>query len=169
MMRAADPMADAERLAAIYNYYVLHDTATFETVEVSAETMAARIAKVHALGLPWIVTDDSLGATGFACAAPFRDRAAYNWTLEVTVYLDRAETGRGLGSGLYRELFRQLAALPPGPHAPVHSLVAVVALPHPSSVAIHESFGFEHAGTVREAGRKFDRWIDVGYWQKVLG
>lgn len=168
MIRAADPEIDAQRLAEIYNHYVRTDTATFETVEISADTMAARIAKVQGLGLPWIVTDDSLGATGFAYAAPFRDRAAYSWTLEVTVYLDRAETGRGLGTALYRELFRQLSELPPGPHSPVHSLMAVIALPHPTSVAIHESFGFDHVGTVREAGRKFDRWIDVGYWQKVL-
>lgn len=169
MIRAADPKTDAHRLAEIYNHYVLHDTATFEMTEVSASAMSARVAKVQALGLPWLVTVDSLGPTGFAYAAPFRERAAYRWTLEVTVYVDRAETGRGVGTALYRELFRQLAALPPGAHTPAHSLVAVIALPHPASVALHESFGFEHAGTVREAGRKFDRWIDVGYWQKALG
>lgn len=167
MIRDAVPLDDAARIAQIYNHYVLHDTATFEVEPVGEAAMAARMATVQGSGLPWIVTSDSLGVTGFAYAAPFRDREAYRYTLEVTVYLDRAETGRGLGSALYRELLRRVRAMPPGRHAPAHSLVAVIALPHPASVALHESLGFEHAGTVRQAGRKFDRWIDVGYWQYV--
>jgi len=168
MIRDALAMDDAERIAQIYNHYVLHDTATFEVDPVGEAAMASRIASVQDAGLPWIVTVDALGVVGFAYASPFRERAAYRHTLEVTVYLDRGETGRGLGTALYRELLRRVDNLPAGRHAPAHSLVSQIALPHPASVALHEALGFEHRGTVREAGLKFDRWIDVGYWQKLL-
>jgi len=169
MIRDAVPMRDAERLAQIYNHYVEHDTATFEMEPVGEAAMATRVATVQAEGLPWIVASDALGIVGYAYAGLFKERAAYRHTLEVTVYLDRGETGRGLGTSLYRELLRRIRELPEGGHGPVHSLIAIIALPHEASVALHESLGFVHIGTVLEAGLKFDRWIDVGYWQLLLG
>lgn len=168
VIRDAVPETDAARLADIYNHYVLHDTATFELEPAAVEAMGARVARVHSLGLPWIVAEDAEGVAGFAYAAPYRDRAAYAYTLETTVYLEQGRRRQGLGTALYRELLARLRALPDGPHAPVHSLMAVIALPHPSSVALHEALGFEHVGTIRDAGRKFDRWVDVGFWQLHL-
>ena len=168
MIRDAEPMEDAARVAEIYNHYVVSHTATFEVDPIGEAAMANRIAAVQSAGLPWIVATDALGIVGYAYVGPFQVRAAYAHTLTCSIYLDRAETGRGLGRTLYRELVRRVGLADEAPHAPVHSLIAVIALPNDASVGLHESFGFEHVGTIRQAGLKFDRWIDVGYWQLGL-
>jgi phosphinothricin acetyltransferase len=130
--------------------------------------MAQRVAAVQNAGLPFIVATDVLGIVGYAYAAPFHDRAAYLHTLTASVYVARGEQGRGVGRSLYSEVMRRLAALESSPHAPVRSVVALIALPNDASVALHEALGFRQVGTVAQAGRKFDRWIDVGYWQLLL-
>ena len=168
MIRDALPMQDAERIVEIYNHYVADDIATFEVDEIGGAVMANRIAAVQDAGLPWIVATDALGVVGYAYASPFHERAAYLHTITVSVYLDRAERGHGLGRALYGELMRRVGHIDTGPHAPVHSVVALIALPNDASVALHESLGFRHVGTIEQAGRKFERWLDVGYWQKVL-
>ena len=171
---------DASAVAAIYNVYVLDTVATFEVVPIDAQEMGRRIAKVLALGLPWVVAeDDALAADGgadsavlgFAYAAPFRDRAAYDHTLETTVYVHSGARGRGLGTALYAALFAALFAaledLTPeqSPHAPIHALLAVLALPNKASVALHERFGMSKVAHLPAVGHKFGRWVDVGYWQ----
>ena len=161
-------MDDAARIAEIYNHYVETDTATFEVETIGEARMAQRIAAVQFAGLPFIVATDSLGIVGYAYASPFHERAAYGHTLTSSVYVDRGEQGRGVGRGLYSELMRRIAAVDERPHAPIHSVIALIALPNDASVALHESLGFHHVGTIAEAGRKFDRWLDVGYWQKML-
>ncbi|MDN4476042.1 N-acetyltransferase family protein [Demequina sp. SYSU T00192] len=168
MIRDAVPAADAARIAEIYGHYVTHDTATFETEPVSADDIWARIAGVQDRGLPWIVAETDGRVVGYAYAAPFRDRAAYRHTLETTVYLDADARRAGTGSALYAALLDRLRTLEGSAHAPVHSVMAVIALPHPGSVALHERLGFQHVGTVADAGFKLDRWIDVGYWQLML-
>ncbi len=168
MLRNADPVNDSARIAEIYNHQILTNTATFEVDPVTSEAMAARVAAVQAAGLPFLVATDVLGIIGYAYAAPFHDRAAYLHTLTCSVYVDGAEQGRGVGKVLYAELIRRIVALDASPHAPVHSVVALIALPNDASVALHESFGFRHAGTIAQAGWKFERWLDVGYWQLSL-
>jgi phosphinothricin acetyltransferase len=165
MLRDAVPLQDSARLAEIYNFYVETDTATFEVTPIGEAVMANRVAAVQDAGLPFIVATDSLGIAGYAYAAPFLERAAYAHTVTCSVYVDRAARGRGLGKALYTELLRRVAVVDSGPHAPVHSVVALIALPNDASVALHESVGFRHTGTIDEVGRKFDRWLDVGYWQ----
>jgi len=165
MLRDASPADDANRLAEIYNFYIETDSATFEVDSIGDAVMASRIAAVQDAGLPFVVATDSLGIAGYAYAAPFHERAAYAHTVTCSVYVDRAARGRGLGSALYAELLRRIAAVDSGPHAPVHTVVALIALPNEASVALHESVGFQHTGTIKEVGRKFDRWLDVGYWQ----
>lgn len=161
-------MADAERITEIYNSYVRTDIATFEVDEVGEAAMANRVAAVQAAGLPWIVATDVLGVVGYAYASPFHERAAYARTLTSSVYLDPASRGRGLGTALYRELLRRVAEVDGPPHGPVHSVIALIALPNDASVRLHESLGFRHTGTIEQAGRKFERWLDVGYWQKLV-
>ncbi|BDZ62293.1 phosphinothricin N-acetyltransferase [Demequina sediminis] len=168
MIRDADPAADAARLAQIYDHYVVHDTATFELDPIGAEEMASRIARIQARGLPWIVLERDDAVAGYAYAGPFRDRVAYRHTLEATVYLAPEVRRGGLGTELYAALIERLRGLSAGEHAPVHSVMGVVALPHPGSVALHSRLGFRHVGTIEDAGFKFDRWIDVGYWQLTL-
>lgn len=155
--------ADAQRMAQIYEPYVRGTVISFETDVVPAGSMSERLAKVKAAGLPWLVIEDDAGVAGFAYAAPFRERAAYAHSVETTIYLAEEARGGGLGTALYGALLDKLQALD------VHTAVSLIALPNAPSVALHERLGFTHAGTLAQVGRKFDRWIDVGYWQLNVG
>jgi L-amino acid N-acyltransferase YncA len=154
--------ADAAAVAAIYDHYVLGTAVTFEETAVPAPVMAARIAAVRDGGLPWLVAVDDGEVAGFAYASPWNPRGAYRHTVECTAYVAPDAAGGGVGSRLYEDLFARLRGLE------VHAVIAVIALPNPASVALHERFGLAQAGLFREVGRKFGRWVDVGYWQRVL-
>lgn len=161
---------DGAAFARIYNHYIRETVITFEVEELSDAAMSARVAKIQGEGLPWLVAEGDGAVHGYAYAGPFRERAAYAHTLEASIYLDQAARGGGLGTALFAELFARLADLDAeqSPHAPVHALVGGIALPNDASVALHERFGMTHVGTFLNVGRKFDRWIDVGYWQATL-
>ena len=152
---------DEHAVAEIYNPYILRTDVTFEEVALSAEQMGSRISDVLRR-YPWLVAEDEGQVVGYAYASPWKARAAYRHTAEVSVYVRQGCTGRGLGQALYTALFEALS------QADVHVLLACIALPHEDSVRLHERFGFSKIGHFTEVGRKFDRWIDVGYWQKVL-
>jgi L-amino acid N-acyltransferase YncA len=154
--------ADADAVAAIYGHYVLGTAVTFEEAAVPAPLMAARMAAVEAAGLPWLVATEDGQVVGYAYASQWNPRGAYRHTAECTAYLAPEATGRGLGTRLYEELFARLRQLG------VHAVIAVIALPNPASVALHERFGMTPAGLFREVGRKFGAWINVGYWQTTL-
>lgn len=165
--------ADGAALAAIYNHYVRETVVTFETDEVTAADMAARVDKLATAGLPWLVAveaGDTDGVMGYAYAGPFKERPAWRHCLETSIYLDPEHQGKGVGTALFAALFGRLRSLAPeqSHHAPVHTLIGGIALPNDASVAIHERFGFTKMGVVNQGGRKFDRWIDVGYWQRLL-
>jgi phosphinothricin acetyltransferase len=98
----------------------------------------------------------------YAYATRWRTRAAYDWTLESTVYVDQAYTGRGIAKPLYLALLRLLKALD------IHVVVGCIALPNDASVALHEKCGFVKVAHFPQVGRKFERWVDVGYWQATL-
>jgi phosphinothricin acetyltransferase len=161
MIRDAAP-ADAAAVAAIYNHYIEHTVITFEVDALGDDDMRARIAKVQSAGYPWLVWDEAGEVRGYAYARQFRDRAAYEHSAEATVYLALGATRRGIGSALYGELVSRLRA------GGTHLVVGGIALPNEASVALHESLGFTRVGTFNEIGRKFDRWIDVGFWQLGL-
>jgi len=161
---------DGAALATIYNHYIRDTVITFEINEVTDLDMTARVQKSRKAGLPWLVAEDDAVVLGYAYAGSFRERAAYDHTLETSIYLDTNTRARGVGTALFAELFARLRHLAPGDsvHAPVHSLLGVIALPNDASVALHERFGMRHVGTTSQVGWKFDRWIDVGYWQLEL-
>lgn len=162
--------ADAPRIAWIYNHYVEHTVITFEVGAVPDEEFASRVAAVQDAGLPWLVAERGGRVAGFAYGGFFRPRAAYLHSIEITVYLDPEATQAGLGRALYTELFARLRALTPeqSVHAPVHRVVAGIALPNDASVALHESFGMRKIAHFSEVGRKFEQWIDVGFWEVAL-
>lgn len=160
-IRLATP-ADAAAVAAVYNPYVLGTAISFEEEAVPADVMAARIAAVVDGALPWLVATTPEGLAGFAHASRWKDRNAYRFTVETTVYVAPGSAGRGVGSALYGRLFERLRGLG------YHSAIAVIALPNPASVALHEKFGMVRAGLFREVGFKFDAWHDVGHWQCAL-
>jgi phosphinothricin acetyltransferase len=99
---------------------------------------------------------------GYATSTPFRPKPAYLHTRESTVYVAPGNQGRGTGRALYDDLLRRLV------DDGVHLVVAAVALPNAGSLALHRACGFEEVGTMRQVGRKFDRWIDVTWLQRVL-
>ncbi len=154
---------DAETIARIYNHYVLATDITFEEVPVAPDEMESRIREVEAASLPWFVAENGTGAVaGYAYASKWKSRCAYRYSTEVTVYVDSAAHGRGAGTSLYSHLVPALRV------RDVHVLLAGIALPNDASVAIHEKFGFEKVAHLKEVGFKFEKWIDVGYWQLTL-
>ena len=153
---------DAEPIAAIYNHYVLNTIATFEEAEVPPSEIAARIDDVHRERLPWLVAEMDGAIAGYAYATLWKGRRGYRFSTEITIYLHHACGGRGLGSQLYGRLFPIL--LDRG----VHVVIGGIALPNDASVALHEKFGLKKVAHFKEIGTKFDRWIDVGYWQRTL-
>ncbi len=153
--------ADAAACAAIYAPYVRDTAITFE-LEPPAETeMAARIAAArhtHA----WLVADDGGRVVGYAYGGPYKSRAAYRWSCEVSVYVDRGRRRAGAGRALYRELFSRLAA------RGYRTAVAGMTLPNGASEALHRAMGFEPVGTYRRIGWKHGAWHDVAWAQRVL-
>lgn len=160
MIRSAT-LADADAICSIYNPYVLETTVTFETEAVTPDVMRTRIADVTAT-YPWVVFEEGGAVGGYAYASRWRPRAAYRHSVECTVYLAPGCQRRGLGTELYRALIDRLRPLG------VHQVIGGAALPNPGSVALHERLGFRKVAHFTEVGRKFDRWIDVGYWQLAL-
>lgn len=160
MIRSATA-ADAAAICSIYNRYVAETTVTFETDPVSVEVMRTRIAEVAA-SYPWLVFARDGEVGGYAYASRWRPRAAYRHSVESTIYLAPAFQRQGIGTQLYTELIARLRA------QGIHQMIGGVALPNADSVALHERLGFRKVAHFAEVGRKFDRWIDVGYWQLAL-
>lgn len=154
--------ADAGRICAIYNHYVAHAVATFEEEPVPAEEMQQRINDVQQHFF-WLVSEtDDDGVIGYAYAGKWKARAGYRFAVEVSVYVDPAHQGHGIGRALYAELLDRLR------QTHVHSVVGGVAGSNPASVALHESFGFQRVAHFQEIGHKFGEWIDVTYFQLLL-
>ncbi|WP_044530414.1 GNAT family N-acetyltransferase, partial [Herbaspirillum sp. B65] len=127
--------ADAAALCGIYNHYVQTTVISFETEAVSVEAMAARIAEVQAQ-FPWLVFEEDGAVLGYAYASKWKPRAAYQHSVESSVYLRHDAGGRGIGKQLYRALIARLKPLG------VHLVIGGIAQPNPASVALHESVGF---------------------------
>jgi L-amino acid N-acyltransferase YncA len=148
---------DEHAIAAIYNHYILHTTVTFEEEALSVEQMRARIDG-HRQHHPWLVCERDGEVVGYAYGTKFHARAAFRHTLEASVYLKVGCERQGLGRALYGALIPQLRA------QGCHTLVAVIALPHEGSVALHEALGFQACGRLPQVGFKFGQWLDVGHW-----
>ena len=153
---------DAEALARIYNHYIESTIITFEEEAIDAGEMTRRIDDVAAATLPWLVAERDGDVVGFAYASKWKGRCAYRYSVETTVYVDHRCPRQGLGSLLYGALLPRLK------DAGLHAAIGGIALPNDASVALHERFGFEKVAQFKEVGFKFGRWIDVGYWEKLL-
>jgi phosphinothricin acetyltransferase len=161
-VRDADPARDGGACAAIYRPAVTDGVASFESEAPSAAEMAARIAAVTARR-PWLVAEDDAGQViGYAYASAHRERAAYRWSVEVTVYVDARHHRRGVARALYEPLLALLAA------QGFRIALAGITLPNPASVGLHEALGFTPVGVYRGVGFKAGAWHDVGWWQKPL-
>ena len=154
--------SDAEALSRIYNHYVRETIVTFEEDPVTAPEMTQRLDDARALDLPWLVGEQGGMITGFAYAGRWRARSAYRASAETSIYLDPGQVGHGHGRRLYEAMLTKLE------EKGMHAAIGGIALPNEASIALHEKLGFEKVAHFREVGYKFNRWIDVGYWQRLF-
>jgi phosphinothricin acetyltransferase len=163
MIRPLTP-DDHAAAAAVYNHYVATSTATFQTEPLTPAEWAAEATG----GEPgrhgaWAVCGDDGAFAGYLLVQPFKSRCAYRGTAEVTVYLDPAATGRGLGGAAVAYAGAHAAA------AGLHALIAVVAAENDASLRLFERHGYERVGHLKEVGDKFGRLLDVVYLEKLTG
>jgi L-amino acid N-acyltransferase YncA len=152
---------DVPGIAAIYDEQVRTAISTFD-LEPPRTSYWSHLLASEEPGDHFLVADDDGSVAGFAYAGSYRPRPGYRLTRETSVYLDPAFRGRGLGRRLYGDLLPRLTA------DGMHVALALIALPNPASVALHEACGFAHLGTMRQVGHKFDRWIDTAWYQRDL-
>jgi L-amino acid N-acyltransferase YncA len=156
--------ADLPDIQAIYAHHVLHGTGTFEEIPPSIEEMAERFAKVREHGWAWLVATDETGVLGYAYYTQFRDRSAYRYTLENSIYVRDDVRGQGVGKALVERLID--AATAQG----FRQMIAVIGdSDNVGSIGVHASLGFQRTGILRASGVKFGRWLDVVYMQRALG
>ena len=158
-IRLATP-DDAEQVQAIYAPYC-HTPISFETEPPTVEEMQGRLAKV--LGqYPWLVCEDGAEILGYAYATRHRDRAAYRWSVDTTVYVREGRQRRGVGRALYTSLLALLVL------QGYVNAYAGVTLPNAASVGLHEAMGFQSVGVYRQVGYKCGAWHDVAWFQRPL-
>ena len=150
--------------AAIYAHHVRHGTASYEIEPPDEAEMAARMAKVIDAGWPWLVACDPAGdVVGFAYASQFRDRAAYRFACENSIYVRHDRRGEGIGRALLELLI--VAA----ERAGFRQMIAVIGGAEEASARLHGACGFAEAGRLAAIGRKHGKWLDTLYMQRALG
>ena len=149
---------DASQILEIYAPVVTLTSISFEDAPPSPAEMAGRIRRTTERH-PWLVCDGAQGVSGYAYAVAFRERTAYQWSVEVSAYVRTEARERGVARGLYTSLFEILRL-----QGYVNALAAI-ALPNAASVALHESLGFTPIGVYADVGYKLGAWHDVGWWQ----
>lgn len=152
---------DVPDIMDIYNYAILHTTATFDTEPKTLEDRLEWFGE-HAEEYPVLVATVGERVVGWGSIRPFGERRAYRYTVENAIYIDCDCQGRGIGTALLRELL--VAAEERG----YHVMLALVVAGNDASEKLHEKFGFDEVGRMREVGRKFDRWLDLIVYEKKL-
>jgi phosphinothricin acetyltransferase len=161
LIRPADPERDAAACAEIYAPYVSDSVISLEETPPDEDEIRRRITRVTATH-PWLIAELDARPVGFAYATQHRERAAYRWATDTTVYLDPRHHRRGVGRALYERLFEQLR------EQGFHVACAGITLPNAASVGLHEAVGFRPVGIYRRVGYKMGAWLDVGWWQLDL-
>jgi len=151
---------DISSVLNIYRYYVENTDITFECTLPSYEAFSSRVHRIVSR-YPYLVADEGGYIVGYAYADQFKDRQAYDWTCEVSVYLKNGQERRGTGTMLYRELEQILTRMN------IRNLNACITWPNPPSVAFHERMGYRKVAHFEKCGYKFDRWIDMIWMQKI--
>lgn len=154
-------VSDAEQILEIYAPYVEKTAITFETTVPTVREMAQRISMVledH----PWIVIEKDRYILAYAYATKHRERAAYRWSADLSVYVKEDFHGKGFGKALYAVLLELLK------YQGYHNIYAGICLPNEASVGLHESFGFKKVAHYHQVGYKMGVWHDVGWWELPL-
>jgi len=154
---------DLPRLTEIYNHYVLNTAVTFDIEPYTIERRAVWFEQFGLTGrYRLLVAENGSGVLAYAGTTRFRPKAAYDTTVETTIYCAPDAVQKGAGSALYHELFDALAG------EDIHKVVAGYTLPNPASAALHARFGFKPVGVFHENGRKFERYWDVAWLERTL-
>ena len=153
--------ADAAAIRAIYGPFCTATSVSFELEPPSEDEIASRVRAVTA-GYPWLVLDDDGAVAGYAYAGRHSERAAYGWSVDATVYVAPSHLRRGVARALYTTLFELLR------QQGFFKAHAVIALPNPGSIALHEAMGFASVGVYRGVGYKLGAWRDVAHYQLEL-
>ena len=155
---------DVPEIQAIYAHHVLTGLGTFEEQPPSVEEMAERLAKVTGHGWSWLVAADATGILGYAYYTQFRDRSAYRYCAEDSVYVREDVRGQGVGKALVARLIDDATG------NGMRQMIAVIGdSENTGSIGVHASLGFQMVGTLRSVGVKFGRWLDVVSMQRSLG
>ncbi len=152
---------DAKSICEIYNHYIKNTSITFEVGEIDKDTMAERIADISEKFF-WIVYEKEGKILGYAYVSSFKNRSAYNNTVEGSVYIRKDKAGKGIGSTLLSQLITRCR------ERNYHTVIGTITLPNEGSVALHEKLGFKKVAHFKEVGFKFGSWIDAGSWQLLL-
>ena len=153
---------DAAAVEAIYAHHVLHGTASYDVEPPSLENIRQKMLWILGEGWPFIVAEADGPVIGYAYATQFRDRAAYRFTSENSIYVHPDWTGRGVGGALLTSLIERSAA------SGFKTMIAVIGGAEPASIALHAACGFVEAGRLKAVGWKKDRWLDNVYMQRSL-
>lgn len=154
---------DLPRLTEIYNHYILNTPITFDLDPVTVDERRPWLAQFAETGPHCLLVAEEAGVVvAYAGSHQFRNKKAYDTTVETTIYCAPGQTGRGIGPALYAALFEALRG------EDLHMAIAGITVPNPASIALHERFGFTLAGLMHDVGRKFGRYWDVAFYEKRL-
>jgi len=153
---------DADAIASIYGHHVLNGTASYDLEPPLPQFQLEKICRIVAASWPFLVAELDGEVAGYAYVTQFRDRAAYRFTAEDSIYVHPEKTGRGVGKALLGQLLEQSA------ERGFRTIVAVIGGAEPASIALHRALGFREAGRLEAVGFKFGRWLDSVYMQREL-
>jgi len=153
--------SDVPKILPIYNYHVQNTVVTFDIIPLSIEQYTKKVMRISD-EFPFLVYIDNTEIVGFAYASNWRQKPAYNHTVESTIYTKNSAQKRQIGTKLYLELLQQLKV------KGYKTVIGGISLPNEPSVKFHEKFGYEKVGHFSKVGKKFDKWVDVAFWQLNL-
>ncbi|HHV10568.1 MAG TPA: N-acetyltransferase [Clostridiales bacterium] len=153
---------DGAEILSIYEPYIMNTAITFETERLSLEDFQERMAKIQAQ-FPWLVYEADGRVVGYAYASYYRERAAYAWDCECSVYVSGEAQRKGIATKLYKELFDRLK------EQGYRNVYAFITYPHDSSVELHRKFGFREVGIFHKTGYKLGTWWDLIVMEKAIG
>lgn len=154
--------SDAEAVHSIYAHHVLHGTASYDVEPPAVASIASKIHWVLDEGWPFLVAQEDGLVVAYAYSTQFRDRAAYRFTCEDSIYVHPDRTGRGVGKALLLELIKRSA------ECGFQTMIAVIGGAEPASIGLHAACGFKEAGRLHAVGWKKGRWLDNVYMQRAL-
>ena len=152
---------DLNQLCNIYNHFVVNTTITFDTSIKTYEEFAEEMNEIIK-EYPFLLVEQNDQILGYAFVSKWKSRRAYNYTVESSIYLDPGSHQKGIGSILYNELITEIKK------SKIHSVIAGITLPNDISIRLHEKLGFTKIAQFKEVGYKFEKWLDVGYWELIL-